>query len=213
MQTLKIAFLMIVLLFCSVSCSVISRQVREQSLHPVSFRAMLEYPNDYRGQTVILGGYILATENKHEKTVIHVIQTPLGFMDYPDLKDKSEGRLLVVSREFLDPEIYEKDRRITVAGIVVGVQVDKNGFCPFGCLKLESREIYLWPEYEPSHYWMDEDPYYFYRRYPYYRYPYDSYPYYRYRWPYYRKSYRTYPYHRYRSPYYRTPFWRYPDHW
>jgi outer membrane lipoprotein len=179
MQTIKTVLYMIILLFFSVSCSVMSSQVREQSLQSVSFQTLLKQPNEYIGNMVILGGYVLATENKVDETMIHVIQSPLRFMDYPDVKDKSEGRFVVVYKGFLDPEIYQKDRRITVAGIIAGVQIENIGQCPYGCLKLEGREIYLWPEYDDRDYWMYDDSYYFYRRYPYYRYPYGRHPYYR----------------------------------
>lgn len=185
MQTIKIVLYMIILVLFSVSCSVMSRQVREQSLQSVSFLTLLDNAAEYSGKTVILGGYILATENKADETMIHVIQAPLIFGDSPDLKDKSEGRFVVVHKGFLDPEIYRKDRSITVAGTIVGLQTKNTGQCPDGCLKLESREIYLWPEYEPD-YWMYDDPYYFYPRYPYYHYPYGRYPYYRHRRLYYR---------------------------
>ncbi len=210
MAILKNVFYIIILLFFTVSCSVMSRQIREQSLQSVSFSTLLHNINEYSGNMVILGGYILATENKVDKTMIQVIQAPLTFRDYPDLKDKSEGRFVVVHKGFLDPEIYQKDRRITVAGILVGGQVEDIGQCPYECLKLESREIYLWPEYDESDYWLYDDPYYFYRGYPYDRHFNHEYPYYRGRLPYYRKSYRRYPYYRNRSPYYPNPYWKSP---
>jgi len=200
---------MIFLLFFSVSCSVMSRQVREQSLQSVSFQALMNTPNAYIGDTVILGGYIFATTNKADNTVLQIIQAPLTFRDYPASKDRSAGRFLVVTNGLLDPEIYKKDRRITVAGIIVGLQIENIGQCPYGCLKLESREIYLWPEYDESVYWKD-DPYYFYRGYPYDSYFYYRYPYERYRLPTYGHPFRRYPYYRQSLPTYHKPYGRYP---
>ena len=115
---------------------------------------------------MILGGYILETKNLESETIIKVLQVPMRIGEDPDFKDRSEGRFLVYQQGFLDPEIYSKDRVITVAGKVIGSGSEEIGGNRIQYLKIKSREIYLWPEYEtrgyPYHPW----------RYPYYRYPY-----------------------------------------
>lgn len=184
MKIFKIILLTTILLIFSVSCSVISRQIREESLSSVPFRTLVQSGDQYIGKTVILGGHILETENKAGETIIKVIQTPLSFWDEPTSKDKTEGRFIVLHKGFLDPEVYSKDRQITVAGTIVGRQTEEIGLCPYACLKIESREIHIWPEYEYRDYFPYDDPfyspyhyYYPYRRYPYYRYPPPYYPY------------------------------------
>ena len=159
------------------ACSVISQQVRTESEPSVSFKTLLEEADRYIGKTVILGGHILETENLPGETIIKVLQTPLEFRDYPKGKDYSEGRFIVSHKGFLDPEIYGKDRKITVAGAVVGETVEKIGDYPSPCVKIVSREIYLWAE---SHYDYP-NPYYDYWYYPYAYDPFWYYPY-----PYYR---------------------------
>ncbi len=187
MHILRIIITLIMLLMFSVSCSGITRQMRNEAMPPVPFKTLVQNVDQYIGETVILGGYILEIENKPEETIIRVLQAPLSFEDAPQLRDKSEGRFVVIHKGFLDPEIYYKDRRITVAGTILGRQTEQIGSCPYECLKLESREIHIWTEYEYRNYYMYDDPFYYpssrhfispYRRYPFYRYPY--YPYYRY---------------------------------
>jgi outer membrane lipoprotein len=64
---------------------------------------------------VILGGYILETKNLTDETIVEVLQAPLTFQVEPKSKDLSEGRFIVSHKGFLDPEVYNKDRKLTVA--------------------------------------------------------------------------------------------------
>ena len=184
---LKIIVSITALLMFTVSCSIISRQVREESLPPTPFRELLQNIDEYTGKTVILGGYILETENKTDETIIRVLQAPLSFRDEPDSKDKTEGRFIVSYKGFLDPEVYSKNRRITVAGTIIGLQIEEIGSCPYACLKIASREIHIWPEYEFRDNYLFDDPFYYspyyynypyrYRRHPYYWHSPTYYPY------------------------------------
>jgi len=134
-------------LIASISCTVISRQVRSEAENPVPFRTLLEEAEKYSGRTVILGGYILETENLASQTILKVLQAPFRIGEEPDLKDRSQGRFVVYHNGFLDPEVYAKDRAITVAGRVMGSAVEKIGDEQVAYLKIENREIYLWPEH------------------------------------------------------------------
>ena len=166
MQMLRIMFFGLVAIMLPISCAVISEPVRSEAEPPVPFKILVAQADQFRGRTVILGGYILETMNLESETIIKVLQVPLAIGEEPGLRDSSEGRFLVYHQEFLDPEIYSKDRTITVAGEVIGSDSEEIGDNRIQYLKIKSREIYLWPEYEthgyPYHPW----------RYPYYRYPY-----------------------------------------
>ncbi len=159
----------------TVSCAVIPRQIRSESEPSVPFYQLVTEIDRYIGKTVILGGYILEVKNFADETVITVLQTPLSFGDEPKSKDYSEGRFILSHKGFLDPEVYNKDRKITVAGIVNGISVEKVEKTSYSYLKVTSRAIYLWPqvyhEYRPPY------DYYWYYPYGYYRWPYRYYPY------------------------------------
>jgi outer membrane lipoprotein len=156
-----------------VSCTVISPQVRSEAEPTVPFRTLIAHTDQFRGRTVILGGYILETRNLESETIIKVLQVPLAIGEEPGLKDSSEGRFLVYHQGFLDPEIYSKDRVITVAGDVMGTGFEEISDAPILYLKLKNRETYLWPEYETYPYPYPPWNYpYFWHGYPFYRYPY-----------------------------------------
>ena len=166
MHVIRIILFSLTTLMLPISCTVISEPVRSEAEPPLPFKTLVAQADQYRGRTVILGGYILETRNLESETIINVLQVPLRIGEEPDFKDRSEGRFLVYQQGFLDPEIYSKDRVITVAGEVIGSGSEEIGGNRIQYLKIKSREIYLWPEYEtrgyPYHPW----------RYPYYRYPY-----------------------------------------
>jgi outer membrane lipoprotein len=170
MSASRTTLLITLMVFFTASCSVISHQVRTESEPAVPFETLVEETDRYVGKTVILGGYILETKNLAGETIIEVLQAPLTFRDEPKSKDRSEGRFTVSHKGFLDPEVYSKNRKITVAGTLSGCMVEKVETC-----KLASREIYVWPKYEygyrsPYHgpsgpYWRKNDRLRYYHRY------------------------------------------------
>ncbi|UCF92865.1 MAG: Slp family lipoprotein [Desulfobacterales bacterium] len=166
MQALRILVMTGLLALLLVSCSVMSKDIRSQAEPRLPFKAIAQEPNRYAGQTVILGGYILDNRLGADETTLTVIQSPLTRRDEPKSKDRSEGRFIVSHAGFLDPEVYAKDRKITVAGIIAPCEVADAPDCPAPYPRIVSTQIYLWPRYS------DDDGY------PYYGYPYYGYRYY-----------------------------------
>ena len=171
MRTLKAIIPAMLMSFFIVSCAVISPQIRDESIGPIPFKTLMQETDRFKGKTAILGGYILETQNLADKSIVKVLQTPLGLGENPKYKDMSEGRFIILQKGFLDPEIYQKGRKITVAGIIVGKTIEKVNHFAQPCLEIESREIYLWPKdeyYYPQPYyspWYNPFPYYW-RPYP-----------------------------------------------
>jgi outer membrane lipoprotein len=163
-----------------ITCSVIPKKIRSESEPGVSFDVLVKNVETYIGKTIILGGFILKVENLSDETKITVLQAPLAWGDEPKSKDHSEGRFIISHNRFLDPEVYRKDRKITVAGTVKGLVVQKAEKIAYSYLKIISRDIYLWPEYPKyyrppyNYYWYPPYPYHWWRH-PYYF----DYPYYR----------------------------------
>lgn len=174
MNVMKTPWPAFIMLFFIMSCSVISQQIRKESMAPVNFKTLIQETDKYLGNTVILGGYILETQNLPDKSTIKVLQVPLGWREDPKSRDDSEGRFIISYKGFLDPEIYSKDRKVTVAGIIVGTLAEKVGQFTKSYLKIKSREIYLWPK-EEDYLRPYYDPWYY--PYPYYWPPYPFYLY------------------------------------
>lgn len=151
------------------SCSVISTEMKTEAGPGVDFGHIMEFTDGYLGQTVILGGYIIETDNRETSTLITVLHSPLDMTDSPVAKDRSKGRFIVVCDGFLDPAVYAADRRVTVAGVVERPEFRQIGSKKVKYLKLRSREIYLHIERGPGYYdygygYYDHD--YFFHSYP-----------------------------------------------
>ena len=173
MPTLRIIIFCLSIWLLPLSCTVISQPVRSEAEPAVPFKTLVAEADRFKGRTVILGGYILETTNLKSETILKVLQVPLRWGEEPALKDSSEGRFQVYHPGFLDPEVYRKDRVITVAGEVIGSGTEQIGADRIQYLKIKHREIYLWPEYDTRPYPYPHWPYpYYWHDWTYQRYPY-----------------------------------------
>ena len=102
-------------------------------------------PRAHIGARVILGGDIVATVPKPGETEIEVLSRRLVGGDVPERSDRTDGRFLVRTREFLDPAIYARGRRFTVLGTVAGVEERRVGERPFTYPVISAERIKLWP--------------------------------------------------------------------
>lgn len=177
MRIIQLYWLFALLIFGVWGCAVVSPEVQEEALPPIPLPELIGDVQKYMGDTVIVGGHVVSVETKADDTVIVAVQSPLGIGQRPEAKDLSQGRLVMLYKGFLDPEVYTKDREITVGGKIIGSSAQvKNPAYPY--LKLEIRDIHLWAKEAPQNpYWNDPywyDPYPFYYPYPWrwYRSPY-----------------------------------------
>ncbi|MBN1253850.1 MAG: Slp family lipoprotein [Deltaproteobacteria bacterium] len=129
---------------------VISKELLQEVDTGISFAQLSKEPEAYRGKTVLVGGDIIETQNLPEKTLIVVLQRPLGHRGEPASGDVSEGRFIIRTTGFLDPAIYSPERRLTVAGTVVGKEVRPLGEIEYTYPIIEKRELYLWPKEETA---------------------------------------------------------------
>jgi len=139
----------VVLMVLGSGCSGISREWRHRAEPRLSFETIHDEPWNHLGRVVIFGGYILETEVLADKTRIRVLQAPLDLEDAPGSRDRSQGRFLVESPGFFDPEIYRKDRKITVAGALAGEFKEQVGGKEVRYPMVHSGQIILWPDREP----------------------------------------------------------------
>lgn len=128
-------------------------------------------PAPYKGARVIVGGEILSTQPKPGQTEIELLARRLRDDDSPEQSDRSPGRLLLRSPDFLDPAVYAPGRRITVIGTVSGEEERKVGELPYRYPVIAVERIRLWAQemaqYGSYYPWLGwpygpyYDPYYF----------------------------------------------------
>ncbi|HSB40355.1 MAG TPA: Slp/YeaY family lipoprotein [Methylomirabilota bacterium] len=124
-------------------------------------------PEAHKGTRVIVGGDILATQPRTGETEIELLTRRLRGDDSPERSDRSPGRVLLRTKEFLDPAVYAPGRRITVIGLVEGVEERKIGDVTYRYPVLAVERIRLWardvvvaPGYGPWPYYWPYGPYY-----------------------------------------------------
>jgi outer membrane lipoprotein len=115
-------------------------------------------PGAFVNQRVILGGEILATTPKGERTEIEILSRRLRSDDSPERSDRSDGRFQVKASQFLDPAVFAPGRRVTVLGTVVGEEQRPLGDVPYRYPVIASDAITLWPR-DPPLYPYYYDPY------------------------------------------------------
>jgi len=140
------AWLVIVAALAVAGCApVISQESLKTVEQEIRFDQVLENPDAYRGTVLLLGGEIIKTENMPNKTVIIVLQRPLGYRQEPASEGESKGRFIVSAPDFLDPAIYRPRRKITVVGSVMGKEVRPLGELEYAYPVIEKKELYIWP--------------------------------------------------------------------
>ena len=132
-------------------------------------------PDQFRGQVVRWGGTIIGIENARDSTVVEVVARPLQATTRPDEQGMSPGRFLLVTHNFLDPEVFKAGGVITVTGTLDGIRAQKVGEYEYRYPVLRASGYHLWrplAEYRGSN-----DPYWEYPgMYPWDPYDYWSYP-------------------------------------
>jgi outer membrane lipoprotein len=151
-------FLLISLIFLSGCGHVISKDLRTKSDLSLTFSQVRQNPETFKGRWIVWGGEIIETVNQKEGTTqIEVFQRPLGWRGEPKETIISEGRFLILSDQYLDPYVFRRGKKITLAGEMIGEKIKPLGEMGYRYPLVSSKQIYLWPEYDYQPY-----PYYYY---------------------------------------------------
>ncbi len=158
---LSAAVLLLVLSGCAYP---ISKELRQEAIGEPTFSMVLQEPAAHRGAVVIWGGIIMKTTNYKDGAEIIVLETPLGFREKPKGRTHSQGRFIARSTKFLDPAVYARGKRITVAGEISGSTIKSIGQFPYVYPVIMAKEIKLWENirYAPLYYRWENEFYGFY---------------------------------------------------
>ena len=142
-------FLLLSLILLSGCAHVISKDLRTKSDLFLTLSQVRQNPKTFKGKWVVWGGEIIETVNQKEgATQIEVFQRPLGWRGEPKETTASEGRFLILADQYLDPYVFRRGKKITVAGEMIGEKIKPLGEMDYRYPLVSSKEIYLWPEYD-----------------------------------------------------------------
>jgi outer membrane lipoprotein len=163
-----------------VSCApVLDKNLMDEGSREVSFAALRESPGQYQGKIFILGGVIVRAKFTEEGTRIEAMHVPVDRDGEFEDSGRSEGRFMALMPKdvmMLDPLVYKKGRRITLAGEFVGTRSGRIDEMEYTYPLFRIKQIYLWPHKkrydQPPHFydpWFYPYPYYY--RHPWWYYP------------------------------------------
>ncbi len=170
------------------SCApVLNRDLLREGQRDLSFNQLRQDPAGYKGRLYVFGGVIVQTRLTEKGSQIEAMEVPVDRYGHFRDQGMSEGRFMAFSsadERMLDPEVYRKGRRVTIAGEFAELQKGRIDEMEYTYPVFRIRQIYLWPrerQYYPAAYY---DPWFY--PYPYfYGGPWWSSPYYGYYGSYY----------------------------
>lgn len=136
----------VVLLFVTSCAPVISQQIRDQVRPDITFNAVINDPEGYKEQMIILSGIVLKTENTKEGTLLQVLQRPAGFRGKPKDVDETSGRFLALDSRYLDVNVFTEGRAVTIAGEIQGKRTLPLDKTEYTYPLISVKELYLWPD-------------------------------------------------------------------
>jgi outer membrane lipoprotein len=115
------------------------------------FRKVFQNPDAYKGKTVLWGGQIIQVLPQNGTTLIEVLQMPLSLRGKPEEAFASEGKFLIMIKEYLELSRFDKGEKITIAGEIQGAlkgeEIKSLGEKDYRYPLILSGEIHLWKDY------------------------------------------------------------------
>ena len=100
---------------------VISTELKAGADTSVTFKEVQKNPDGYKDKIVLWGGEIIQIVPQADgRTLIEVLDWPLGWWDEPRKSVEFRGKFLVLAKIPLDTSTYERGKRITIAGEIQG---------------------------------------------------------------------------------------------
>ncbi len=173
---LYLTFLGVLLVFILTGCATNIPSAVQQAPAQLLFVSQVQQASEqYVGRDIRWGGEIIFLENGSDSTDIAVLATTLGSKGKPDVDGVLDARFIAVVPGFLDPAEYAEGLRITVTGVVTGMESRMVGEYAYPYPLVQVQAYYLWPKEKPrtnNYYYRDPfyDPWPWYgpwRRYPY----------------------------------------------
>jgi len=129
------------------ACSSLPPAIKNPPLHDISYAQAIQQIANYKNAPVRWGGVIIDVENEQNFSLLQVLYYPLGSNARPQTDQPNEGRFLIKSPEFLDPAVYTRNTKITVAGTLTGDVERIIGKKVLRLPLVAATTIHFWPVY------------------------------------------------------------------
>jgi outer membrane lipoprotein len=123
----------------------ISSLVRAEADPTLTLPRVQENPKGYIGSVVIWGGVLSTVSRSAEGSRLLVIQAPLDSHGYPQTR-VTQGEFIAWTAKSLDPQVYRKGFKITLAGEIDDVEEKKLSSTEYPLPVLRIIQIHTWDE-------------------------------------------------------------------
>lgn len=107
-------------------------------------RSVQREPGAHDQALVRWGGTVVSVTNETGTSLIEVVGRPLSRSGRPIFNDRSDGRFIAKISEFVDPELYQPNRPVTVVGKVNGTMERSIGDSDYQFPVVEVTSHQLW---------------------------------------------------------------------
>ncbi len=104
---------------------------------------VLENPDSAQG-TVIWGGVIVSAVNLADRTQFEVLAYPLDSHQRPLTRQKSLGRFLLQSPDYIETTDYSAGREVTAIGSLQGITKGEVGEAKYDYPTITINDVHLW---------------------------------------------------------------------
>jgi len=122
----------------------IAKNLQDQA-RPLTLAQVRADPGACQGTIVIWGGRIIKVDNDVNRSALYVLELPLGGDGRPLEYADTSGRFIASSKEFLDPEVFQQGRLVTVAGTVAGLESGPVQKAQYTYPVVSIKQTHLWP--------------------------------------------------------------------
>lgn len=141
-----IPLVFLVAMLLSGCAHVMSEEARQKADPNLTFERLRQFPDQSVGKYVILGGEIVSVKNGKQENILEVVQFPLDNNEYPATDSRSFGRFLAVTKEFLDPMVFQQGKLVSIFGQVQGKKTQQIDETDYTYPVISILELHLWQE-------------------------------------------------------------------
>jgi outer membrane lipoprotein len=121
----------------------ISWDLMNSARKDLTYPVVIQNPKKYMGSLVIWGGIISDLRNNQGGAKITVLETPLDRREVPQTR-VSRGVFIARGDEYLDPRVYQKGKKVTLAGELAGEETKSLDDMEYVYPVIHILELHLW---------------------------------------------------------------------
>jgi outer membrane lipoprotein len=129
-----------------IGCSSLPKTIQAPPANDLQLEQVSGQLLSYKNSAVRWGGKIITVNNDEQGSLLQSVQFPLNNIGRPVVSKNSQGRFLVESDLFLDPEVFKKGTLATFSGFIRDQQVRQIDKKQLLLPVIQLQDSYLWPK-------------------------------------------------------------------